>query len=420
MTPPRAEARGNLRDVEHLDVYLGDARVGALRRTERGARFTYDEEWARRHAGAPDRSIALRMPVRAEPYESLGVNLHPFFAGLLPEGLRLRALVRAVKTSEDDLFSLLAAIGPDTVGDVSLTAPGELPADRSTEAQAGAWSELRFRALLERSLSLEGTRTHSSVAGVQPKVSAAMISFPVRKRGGRVHYLLKLSPPELPRLVENEAFFMAAARAVGLRTAPVELVRDATGEVGLAVERFDRVARPDGTIERVHQEDICQLLERYPADKYRLKLQDVSDALAFTSAPVVARLELLRLQAFSYAIGNGDLHARNFSVSRRAGLVATTPAYDLCSTLPYGDAKLALALEGRDERLTWKHFVAFGERNGVRAASIRRVLTTLVQRLGPCAARLSEIGLDAKATRHLERTMRTRLAALDPGSASVA
>ena len=82
----------------------------------------------------------------------------------------------------------------------------------------------------------------------------------------------------------------------------------------------------------------------------------------------------------------------------------------LLSTLPYGDAKLALALEGRDEALTWKHLAAFGERNGVRPASVRRVLATLVKRLGPFAARLGEIGLDLKATRHLERTLVARLA----------
>lgn len=415
MTPERISTGSSARAAEALDVHLGAARVGALARTEHGARFSYAPDWVRQHAGDPARSIALRMDVRAEPYEVRGVNLHPFFAGLLPEGLRLRALVRAVKTSEDDLFSLLAASGADTVGDVSVTAPGEGPAERSVEATGASWSAVRFGELLERSLSPAGAVAHSSVAGVQPKVSTAMISLPVRRRAGRAHHLLKLSPPEFPRLVENEAFFMAAARSVGLRTATVELVHDADGVAGLAVERFDRVVGADGATERIHQEDLCQLLDRYPADKYRLKLQEVFDALALTTAPVVARLELLRLQAFSYAIANGDLHAKNLSVQRRAGLVTSAPAYDLLSTLPYGDARLALALEGRDEGLTWKHFAAFGERNGVSAASVRRVLGTLVRRLGPWADRLAEIGLAAKATRHLERTLRTRLAALDPG-----
>lgn len=403
------------RNAEALDVHLGVERVGRLRRTEHGARFEYDARWVELHRSDPERSIAIRMPVRAEPYDVAGVNLHPFFAGLLPEGLRLRALVRASKTSEDDLFSLLAAIGADTIGDVSATVEDEAPQERAAVAPQGPWEQMDFRELLERSLALDSVAAHSSFAGVMPKVSAARISVPLRKRGTTRHYLLKLSPPDFPRLVENEAFFMAASRAAGIETAEVELVRDARGEAALVVERFDRVAAADGSVQRIHQEDVCQLLGRYPADKYRLKLQDVSDALEVASAPVVARLELLRRQAFAYAVANGDLHAKNLSVLRRSGLIALTPAYDIVSTLPYGDAKLALALEGRDERLTWKHFAAFGERNGVSAASVRRVLAGLVKRVAPLTERVGEIGLTEKQTSHLAKTMAKRLAALEPG-----
>jgi serine/threonine-protein kinase HipA len=47
-----------------------------------------------------------------------GDNLPPFFAGLLPEGRRFSALVKKLKTSEDDLFSLLAMVGTDCIGDI--------------------------------------------------------------------------------------------------------------------------------------------------------------------------------------------------------------------------------------------------------------------------------------------------------------
>ena len=82
-------------EVERADVWRESSRVGTLARTSHGSFFEYDE-----------------------------VNLPPFFAGLLPEGLRLRALVQRVKTSEDDLFSLLLAAGADTVGDLSVVAQG--------------------------------------------------------------------------------------------------------------------------------------------------------------------------------------------------------------------------------------------------------------------------------------------------------
>jgi len=125
------------RDADALDAHLATERVGRLSRTERGARFAYDPDWVRRHRDDPSRSIAVRMPVRDAPFDAAGVNLHPFFAGLLPEGLRLKALVRAVKTSEDDLFSLLAAIGTDTVGDVSATTVGAAPDDHRLRPARG-------------------------------------------------------------------------------------------------------------------------------------------------------------------------------------------------------------------------------------------------------------------------------------------
>lgn len=73
------------------------------------------------------------------------------------------------------------------------------------------------------------------------------------------------------------------------------------------------------------------------ADVYR-------GALDVCTAPIVARARLLRLVAFSYAIGNGDLHGKNVSVYGSDGQVELTPAYDALSTLPYGDTHMALEL----------------------------------------------------------------------------
>jgi serine/threonine-protein kinase HipA len=131
-------------------------------------------------------------------------------------------------------------------------------------------------------------------------------------------------------------------------------------------------------------------------------------------------LALLRLVAFSYVIANGDLHAKNISVLEVEGQTRLAPAYDLVSTLPYGDDRMALELEGRDKRLRRAHFIAFGERVGVRGEATERMLTTLVTRLerrlrDPSKPMLDSIGLGARETRHLERTIRARCAELDGG-----
>ncbi len=399
----------NARTVTRLDVYKGLARAGELRRTERGAVFEYAPDYVSAHRGDALAAVAFTLPVRAEAYEVHGVNVHPFFAGLLPEGLRLKALVRAVKTSEDDLFSLLVASGSDTVGDVSVAPVGEAPRERAPVADLPRLGEASFRELLAKSLQYGDGGGDVSFAGVQPKVSAAVISFPVRAGDEGNAYILKMAPPEYPRLVENEAFFMNVARAAGIDVAPTRVVHDREGVAALLVERFDRLAAKDRAPTRVHQEDACQVLDRYPADKYRLTLADVSRALDVCAAPVVERLKLLRQQALAYLIVNGDLHARNVSVRVTGGRVELTPGYDILSTLPYGDRRLALAMEGRDDHVKAAHFAAFGERVGVRRAAVEGMLASLCARVAPWVDRLAEVGLEARQTRHLARVMTERL-----------
>lgn len=407
--------RGAARAADELVVRKGEEPVARLVRTPTGARLDYDEGYAERHTGDPARAIAMTLPVRRAGHPVEGVNLHPFFAGLLPEGLRLRALVRAVKTSEDDLFSLLAASGPDMVGDVWCAANHVEPAPL---IEVRAIDESSFTELADRSIAGDDSSTFS---GVQPKVSAGRVALPVRVARARRLHILKLAAPEFPGLVENEAFCMDLARAVGLTTAKCSVVRDRGGVAGLLVERFDRVprslppeARPRGleAFERLRVEDLCQVLGRYPADKYRVTLAEVARALELATAPLVERLRLLELHAFSYAIANGDLHAKNLSLLWRDERIRLAPAYDLVSTLVYGDAHMALQLDGRDQNLTRLDFVAFGARFGLRAVATERMLRRLVTRLRRrLAARggIAAMGLAARRQRQLERVLAERL-----------
>ncbi|MEY4581970.1 MAG: hypothetical protein RL701_6673 [Pseudomonadota bacterium] len=410
-TSGRAAVTTSARGVVLVDVYKGSRLAGVLERTQHGAEFRYATEYLAQAAGDASQAVAVTLPLRVEPYPVFGTNLHAFFAGLLPEGLRMRALVRSVKTSEDDLFSLLVASGTDMIGDVSVTPSGLTLSEPAPIASAASPDAVSFAELLERSLRYSGDSGDITVAGVQPKVSAAMISFPVSMKGKS--HILKLTPSDHPKLVENEAFFMRVAKSAGIEVARTELVHDRDAVSALLVERFDRVFRKDGSVLRLHQEDACQLLDRYPADKYRLDLREVTNALDVCSAPLPERLKLLRLQAFSYLIANGDMHAKNVSVRTHAGRIALTPAYDILSTLPYGDGKLTLALDGRDDKLKRQHFVLFGERVGLRALAVNQMLDRLCQQVALCTPRLEEIGLAAKPLKHLRSVMQTRLRELE-------
>jgi serine/threonine-protein kinase HipA len=118
----------------------------------------------------------------------------------------------------------------------------------------------------------------------------------------------------------------------------------------------------------------------------------------------------VRLLAFSYLIGNGDLHGKNVSIQALpgSGRVQLTPSYDLLSTLPYGDQKMALKLEGRDDHIKRAHFVAFARRHGVPERACAAVLDELVEESPAWIARLEEIGLPERKTRQLRLLMEKR------------
>jgi serine/threonine-protein kinase HipA len=96
-------------------------------------------------------------------------------------------------------------------------------------------------------------------------------------------------------------------------------------------------------------EDACQVLGRWPGDKYVISTEEAITGLArCCRAPGVAALELYRLLVFAYLSGNGDLHAKNLAILRDdRGEWRVTPAYDLPSSAVYGDRTMACLSAGR-------------------------------------------------------------------------
>ncbi|MCB9833891.1 MAG: HipA domain-containing protein [Planctomycetes bacterium] len=403
-------------ETDRLDVFVGRERAGLLLRNREGSEFRYRDDYPRDAI----RGVAFAIPPTRRSVITRGINLHPFFAGLLPEGLRLSVLVRQVKTSIDDLFSLLAAIGSDCIGDISVVPEGEVLEDRTELVDLSRPEDLDFGALLQESLDPEATTLDLSIPGVQEKLSAAMISLPVRAKSGTTSYILKLDPHDRPKLVANEGFFMRMARDCGLKAAEVRLVADGRGKEGLLVSRFDRRRAGDaGAIERCHQEDGCQILDRYPADKYRIAAQEIMAGIdAQASAPIVEKLRFLELYAFSYLIGNGDLHARNVSLRRSpaSGLIELAPAYDLLSTQAYRglDQRMAMKLGLKDDEFRARDFIDFGRRNGLAEPAVRKMLARLVARSEPFPDRLVEIGLPAADRDRVARALVERRERLRP------
>lgn len=390
-----------VRAVAAADVYKAGRLAAELRRGSDGVEFRYRSEWIA--ADAP--AIATTLPVTEAPVRRSGGALPAYFAGLLPEGRRLGVLRRAVKTSADDELSLLLAVGEDTIGDVQVVPAGSIPGEVPARVMLEELDRTRFVDVLAE---LGSTAQRVGLPGVQDKTSAAMINLPVVRAGER--WILKLAAVEFPHLVENEAFFLGAARDSELTVPHSELLRDAEGSPGLLVRRFDRVTR-DGVAGAVAAEDGCQACGRPPADKYLLDTIDVFTALAAPcDARALAARELIRQLAFAYLIGNGDAHAKNFSiVAQLDGEWRVSPLYDTPSSHPYGDTTMALPVRGRDEPdLGAADLVALGHELGVPEKAVRRVLHDLADKVDLWLPRLPSLPFERAKTAKLARVVKYR------------
>lgn len=385
--------------VTAADVYKGPHLAGTLRRDSDDTVFEYTADYLT----GDDAPVATTLPKGPDAFRERGGAVPPFFAGLLPEGRRLTAVQAALKTSADDEFSQLVAVGDDCVGDITVVPRGaqrELRPKRNLPAP----HEVSFRELF--SDVLESPLVHPSVAGVQDKISDQMISVPVSGSFGPV--IIKLSPERYPRLVENEAFFLDVARACNLDVANAQVMKDRDGESALVVARFDREMRAGHEIS-LAQEDAVQLAGRWPNAKYLMSAREVFAAVANVStAPVVEVAKLVRLFAVSYVIGNGDLHAKNVSVYFKDGLWRLTPAYDIVSTLPYGDRTLALETEGRRDNLSAGDFFALAGRHGVSSRVVERILKEVTSACVELIGHVADIGFDERKSADIARTVLKR------------
>ncbi|AQT79745.1 protein kinase [Mycolicibacterium litorale] len=401
----------DLREVTEADVYIGQRLAAHLTRAPGDAvSFDYLHEETEEGGRVRDRSVSWSLLRSGEyPVVTTGGAVPPFFAGLLPEGVRLGVVTSSTKTSADDHLTLLLAIGADTIGNIRVFPTGVEPVQPLPLFEPQRDND--FHAVFAK---LTGSVEADPVglAGVQPKVSAAMMSTPTRTRTGPA--LLKLNPVGYPLLVENEHFFMRMASACGLRAAKTTLLHDAHGRSALLVNRFDRIGQ-----QRIPQEDACQVADLYPASKYRIKTETALTALADAcgrggGSRVTTLAELLKVVVFSWLIGNGDLHGKNLSIYNPDGVWQPTPAYDLLCTQPYAgwSDPMALNLYGCANRLTRSNFVEAGIWLGIRPRATANMIDAIIDAATSWPDRCDEIGFDDPQTERLAQLLRARLESL--------
>ncbi|WP_104141097.1 type II toxin-antitoxin system HipA family toxin [Arthrobacter sp. ZGTC131] len=370
------------------DIYKRGVLAARLERHDGGTKFSYLPGYLQQ--GGP--AVASSLPLTAEPVLSAAGAAPPYFTGLLPEGRRLNALRRSIKTSADDDLSLLIAAGGNPVGDVQIVGHGE-PLDPEEHAvEVDPRKPVDFDELLGDS----GLIDPVALAGVQDKLSAGMISMPVASAGRR--FILKLNAPEFPHVVENELIMFRYAAKLRIPLSRVQLMRDVAGRPGLLVERFDRVpltgpqaaAREPDAVQRLAVEDGAQVLKLYPADKYNVGFATVCTALAeYCAAPLPALRNLAIQVAFAWLSGNGDLHAKNVSmVQHPSGEWSIAPVYDIPSTVVYGDKTLALTLGGKRSGISRRHFLGWAMELGLTERAAAQVVELALKAAGPLLADL--------------------------------
>ncbi|RAP37115.1 hypothetical protein B1207_06755 [Legionella quinlivanii] len=360
----------DFKNINKLIIYKNLDPAGILQRTPQGCEFHLYPDYIKT-SKLPYFSYCI--PNNSPNILISGDNLPPFFAGLLPEGRRLNALISKVKTSSDDLFSLFAAVGTDCIGDIYVGDP--LPAKIKEQPKL---DEVNFYAYFEALLDPSNSiLDNNSLAGVQEKISASMISFPLNIARKNKSYILKLNPKDKNNLIQNELHCLQLAKKCGFTVPKAKIVIDKDGNYGLLIERFDRINQ-----QKLHQEDACQFLNRYPADKYRISINQIADALLhITNAPQLEILNLLCQYAFSYLICNGDLHAKNISLQTlEDGIITLTPLYDLICTAIYSDFRMAIKIDGRDDNIKRKTFITFAERYNISKKAINSAIDTLLER----------------------------------------
>jgi len=368
-----------------LAVWLGDEQVGDLARAGRRLqmRFTGRPGTTSLLTVAPDGTDAAWTPAFTRAW----------FDNLLPEENRRTAAETEHGVERGDSFGLLAAIGWECAGAVSVLPQGRLPASGSYQilSDEAVWERLDA---LPRLVADVDHEVRLSLGGAQEKLLLARLDdrwhLPL---GGAVStHILKPEPDRYPGLAVGEAWTLAVASAATL-TAKADYVTLGGHRPTIVVERYDRVVRRD-RVDRIHQEDGCQVLGLPPEQKYprgsgprRASLARLAGLLVARAAdPMTELRRLLEQTTVNVALLNTDAHAKNVSFLHLGPRTITlSPLYDVAPTawfLPVqGQVALPVGGKWRIAEITRHHLLIEARAWGMPDPVARSVIDTTVEAL---------------------------------------
>lgn len=376
-----------------LDVYLHTQLAGKLQQTSTGHLvFTYKQSYLDMN-GPP---LSLSMPLREQSY--LNAIAEPFFSNLLPDYDQRQKLAANLGLSVGNSFALLKNVGRECAGAVALLPHGYV----LTDQKIGTTYKVNDKQLKKILLSLPDRpllsgkaarfKPRLSLAGAQAKLGVFYKNDEIKfcKNGHPTTHIIKPFNSAYPGSSHNELFCMRLARKLGFRV-PTVCYGEVEGLPYILIRRYDRLVEPNGTITKLHQEDMCQALGISPHLKYQSEggpgisaIKAVLTEHAYD--PVVDWRDFGHMIMFHYLIGNSDAHAKNFSVLWRDGKVELAPVYDALSTCCYPelDKNMSMSIGGRfrPDKLQLRHWSQLAGHN---IAGVHHDLYDLIKTIEPTA-----------------------------------
>jgi len=188
-------------------------------------------------------------------------------------------------------------------------------------------------------------------------------------------------------------------RAAGFDAPAAALIEMPDGmSPALVVERFDIRSGPRDQ-RRLALEDFCSILDLPTSAKYDGTIERIARGLRPLSTEPAADLEILFKRAvFAWLIADGDMHLKNLAMLKTAdaGAKAFTsvrfaPLYDAVTTRVFpglGGDRMALKLNGKDDRLSLQDFLALARTIGLPTGEAEATVAELASRLAVRAASL--------------------------------
>ena len=198
---------------------------------------------------------------------------------------------------------------------------------------------------------------------------------------------------------------MELGRAAGFALPAAALVAMPDGmPPALIVERFDiRTGLEDHRL--LALEDLCSVMDLPASAKYNGTIERLARALrALSTEPEQDLMILFRRALFAWLIADGDMHMKNLALLKIADPgapqfreVRMAPLYDAVTTRVFPGLetdRMALKLNGKDDRLDRTDFRALAATMGLRAATADQAIEEMCSMVGDA---IGDLGVPAVA-----------------------